>query len=67
MRSGALSWWVDAKWDEGARLKKHIEPPDSEAWNQQMHRMRAFTALVADTDCNLGNVLILGRLGSVDD
>ena len=58
MRSGALSWWVDAKWDEGARLKKHIEPPDSEAWNQQMHRMRVFTALVADTDRNLGNVLI---------
>jgi hypothetical protein len=58
MRWGALSWWVDAKWDEGARLKKHMEPPDSEAWNRQMHRMRVFTALVADTDRNVGNVLI---------
>jgi hypothetical protein len=57
-KSGALSWWVDAKWDEAARLKQHIEPPDAEAWNRQMHRMRVFTALVADTDRNLGNVLI---------
>jgi hypothetical protein len=58
MRYGALSWWVDAKWDEAARLKQHIEPPDVEAWNRQMHRMRVFTALVADSDRNLGNVLI---------
>lgn len=58
LRSGALSWWVDAKWDEGARLKQHLEPPDPDAWNRQMHRMRVFTALVADTDRNLGNVLI---------
>jgi hypothetical protein len=58
MKSGALSWWVDVRWDEGQRLKQHVEPPDAEAWNQQMHRMRVFTALVADTDRNLGNVLI---------
>jgi hypothetical protein len=58
MKSGALTWWIDAKWDEGARIKQHLEPPDAEAWNQQMHRMRVFTALVADTDRNLGNVLI---------
>jgi hypothetical protein len=57
-RTGALSWWVDARWDEAQRLKQHLEPPDSEAWNRQMHRMRVFTALVADTDRNLGNVLI---------
>ena len=49
---------MDARWDEGQRLKQHAEPPDAEAWNQQMHRMRVFTALVADTDRNLGNVLI---------
>jgi hypothetical protein len=58
MKSGSLSWWVDARWDEGQRLKQHLEPPDAEAWNRQMHRMRVFTALVADTDRNLGNVLI---------
>ena len=57
-KPGALSWWVDARWDEGARLKQHLEPPDPDAWNKQMHRMRVFTALVADTDRNLGNVLI---------
>lgn len=58
LRTGALSWWVDAKWDEEARRKQHIEPPDPDAWNRQMHRMRVFTALVADTDRNLGNLLI---------
>jgi hypothetical protein len=44
--------------DEEARLSKKIEPPDRDAWNQQMHRMRVFSQLVADTDRNLGNVLI---------
>jgi hypothetical protein len=57
-RTGSLSWWVDVKWDEAQRLKQRLEPPDAEAWNRQMHRMRVFTALVADTDRNLGNVLI---------
>jgi hypothetical protein len=57
-QTGSLSWWVDVSLDEGQRLKRRLEPPDSEAWNRQMHRMRVFTALVADTDRNLGNVLI---------
>ncbi len=57
-RSGSLSWWVPFKWDEGDRLKGKIQPPDAEAWNQQMYRMRVFSQLVYDTDRNLGNVLI---------
>ena len=24
MKSGALSWWVDVRWDEGQRLKQHL-------------------------------------------
>jgi hypothetical protein len=57
-QKGALSWWVEAKWDEGQRLKENLQAPDVEAWNRQMHRMRVFTQLVADTDRNLGNLLI---------
>ncbi len=55
---GALSWWVDVQFDEGQRLKRHVDPPDREAWNRQMYRMRVFSQLVADTDRNVGNVLI---------
>ena len=57
-QTGALSWWVPHQLDEQERLKKKIEPPPSVNWNDQMHRMRVFTALVYDTDRNLTNVLI---------
>ena len=57
-KTGAMSWWLPVKMDEAQRLNKKIEPPDREAWNRQMYKMRAFTQLVYDTDRNLGNVLI---------
>ena len=57
-RKGSLAWWIDATMDEEARLNKKIQPPDREDWNRQMYRMRVFAQLVADTDRNLGNVLI---------
>lgn len=55
---GALSWWVDAAFDERERIKRKLSPPDTEAWNRQMHRVRVFSALIYDTDRNLGNILI---------
>jgi len=55
---GALSWWVPWKWDEEMRIKQKLEPPDIDAWNHQMYKVRIFVALVADTDRNLGNILI---------
>ena len=57
-KSGSLSWWVETMMDEGERLKKNIQPPDSTEWNNQMYRMRVFASLTRDTDRNLGNVLI---------
>lgn len=57
-KDGALSWWIDTMMEEGDRLKKKMEAPDSEQWNQQMYRLRVFSQLVDDTDRNLGNVLI---------
>ena len=56
--SGSLSWWVPWKWMEGTRLKENLHPPDSEAWNKQMYKVRVFDQLIYDTDPNLGNVLI---------
>jgi hypothetical protein len=57
-KKGSLSWWVDTMMEEGERLKKGIKPPDPNAWNNQMYRMRVFSSLARDTDRNLGNVLI---------
>lgn len=57
-KDGSLSWWVDTLMDEGERLKRKVQPPNATDWNNQMYRMRAFAALVRDTDRNLGNVLI---------
>ena len=55
---GSISWFVPAMMDESERLKKKVEPPNPTQWNQQMYRMRVFSALVRDTDRNLTNVLI---------
>jgi len=56
--AGALAWWIPWKWDEAMRLKEKIQPPDVDAWNQQMYRKRVFAQLVYDTDPNLTNLLI---------
>jgi hypothetical protein len=55
---GALSWWMEAIMDERRRLKEKVRPPDVQAWNHDMYRMRVFSSLVHDTDRNLGNVLV---------
>jgi hypothetical protein len=57
-KQGSLTWWLPAKMDEAKRLEKGIKPPDPEAWNRQIYKMRVFSQLVYDTDRNLGNVLI---------
>ncbi len=57
-RRGALTWWVEKKWDEDERVKSGVNPPDVAAWERQLYLARAFTALVADSDRNLGNQLV---------
>jgi len=56
--TGSVSWWLPVKMDEEGRLKQKLQPPDAEAWNRQMCRIRIFDELVDDTDPNLTNVLI---------
>jgi hypothetical protein len=55
---GSLSWWLPVKMDEVERLKQKLEPPDADAWNNQMRKIRVFDQLVSDSDPNLTNVLI---------
>src|SRR5688572_11370125 len=56
--TGSIGWWVTTLMHESERLKKKVQPPNPADWNNQMYRMRVFTALVRDTDRNLTNVLI---------
>ena len=55
---GSLSWWLPVKMDEADRVQRKVAVPDSDAWNNQMYRVRVFDELVYDTDPNLTNVLI---------
>ena len=55
---GSLSWWLPVKMDEEERRKQKLEPPDPEAWNSQMYKVRVFDQLVYDADPNLTNVLV---------
>ncbi len=57
-KKGSLSWWLDVKMDEDERLKSGAMPPDTRAWNAQMHKVRIFSQLIYDTDRHLQNVLI---------
>lgn len=57
-QTGSLSWWLDNAMDEIQRKDKKLEPPDVNAYNNQMYRKRIFAELVYDVDPNLTNVLI---------
>ena len=56
--SGSLSWWLPVQMDEQDRLKRKMQAPDPDAWNNQMYKIRVFDELVYDTDPNLTNVQI---------
>jgi hypothetical protein len=58
-QEAAYTWWLDdVLMDEGDRLKKKTQPPNSAAWNQQMQLVRLFDQLIANVDRNMGNLMI---------
>ena len=58
-QEAAFTWWVDnVKMDEEARRKQKVKAPDVAYWNAQVHIMRVFDELIANTDRNQGNMLI---------
>jgi hypothetical protein len=58
-RPAAFTWWVDdVLMDERARTKAQVTPPDRTAWTAQIHVMRLFDQLIANTDRNQTNMLI---------
>ena len=56
--AGSMSLWLPWKMDEAERHKQKLTPPDAEAWNNQMYKVRVFDQVVSDSDPNLTNVLI---------
>jgi len=58
-RSASVTWWIDdVLMDELERRNKKVAPPNPESWNRQMYVVRVFDQLIANTDRNLGNVVI---------
>jgi len=55
---GSLQWWVESKMSEAERITQGIRPPDAEAWNQEVLKLRLFDQLIYNIDRNLGNLLI---------
>jgi hypothetical protein len=58
-KMGAAAWWLSTQMTIGEKQKKKISPPDLEAWNNSMYKVRVFAQLIYDTDRNNpGNILI---------
>jgi hypothetical protein len=57
-KNGSFTWWVENRWDENGWMASGVKPPDSEAWNRQIYKVRIYAQLLDDTDRNRGNILI---------
>jgi hypothetical protein len=56
---GSFTWWLDdVMMDEAERLKGKKHSPDPQGWNEEMQLLRLFDQLIANTDRNLGNLVI---------
>jgi hypothetical protein len=57
-KTSSVGWWVDdVIGDEADRKKKKLQPPDVDAFNDQMYSVRALVQLTANVDANQGNLL----------
>jgi hypothetical protein len=57
-RRGALQMWIEGAMTEGERKRKRLAPPDVDAWNAQIYRLRLFHQLTFDWDAqNIENTL----------
>lgn len=57
-RHGSLQFWMTVKMAEADRVKKKLNAPNTNRWNEQMHKMRVFDNLIYNTDRHLNNILI---------
>ena len=55
---GSLQWWVESMMPEAERAKQKLEPPDKEAWDREVLKMRLFDQLIYNVDRHANNILI---------
>jgi hypothetical protein len=59
LHEASFAWWVDGfVMDEGARLKKKLQPPDAEGWSGQLAAVRIFDQLIDNSQRTTANVLV---------
>lgn len=56
--TGAFTWWIPTALMEVDRMKRKIQPPDIDHYNQQIFVLRVFDQLIYNTDRNLQNLLL---------
>lgn len=57
--AGSLQMWVEGAMTEDVRKQRKVEPPDPQAWNEQIHKVRLLRQLAYDIDSrNIRNVLV---------
>ncbi len=57
-RVGSLQWWVVSMMPEAERAKQKLQPPDKEAWDRVVLKMRLFDALIFNVDRHANNILV---------
>jgi len=58
-RTGSLQLWVEHTVTEDERMKRKLEPPHLQRWNNQIHNVRLLHQLTYNTDFrNVRNVLV---------
>lgn len=60
---GSLQWWTESMMVEGDRVAQGLAPPDLEAWNRLMFKVRLFDQLIANTDRHPKNMLVTKDFG----
>jgi hypothetical protein len=58
LEKASFTWWVDdVAMDERERSRRKLQPVDARYHTDQVHVMRVFDELIANTDRNQGNML----------
>ena len=57
-KMGSLQWWVTSMMPEAQRAKQKVEPPDKEAWDREVLKMKLFDQLIYNVDRHANNILI---------
>ena len=63
---GSLSWWLPVKMDEVERHKQKITPPDLDAWNNQMYKIRVLDAIGLRFRCQSDQRADRGQLADLE-